>query len=511
MNLNIYQLSRVLSTQKVLALGLFRDSKVDSMTKYLFLFENIVNGKIKNDEEAKRALNYAQNSKSFVKFKERYTKKVLDYIILSDAHIEINENLYEEHIRLLKLFVAGRFLLYHHQNANGVKIFIHIYKQSKKLELFDLQLFAGLELRTNYAFINPDKKKYVYYDKELEKIQKDLNKNLNLSKFYDQLSHESKSSKEENVEEYKKMVLHKSKSFLESIEESDSLTYKNQVHQIAAFTFTLNNQLEESIKISKESVSLFEQSEHIPRYNLYVAYKDIMSTYLKLKDIENAKIYLDKTLSMFTKKHYNYFRMKSLEYTIYAYSKDYFSLFTTTARVLSSKPLYTFKNAVQEWKLREAFANILLESGQIEMDQIKHVKYKKFKLSKFINEVDTFSKDKRGTNISILVVELMHFLIRKQYNKLHERLEALNAYTYRYLRKDETLRSNCFIKMLLKIPEAEYHPLRTIRYVTKYEKKLRETPFEISLKAVDVEIIPYEHLWDIILEILKDNLKKKKH
>ena len=50
--------------------------------------------------------------------------------------------------------------------------------------------------------------------------------------------------------------------------------------------------------------------------------------------------------------------------------------------------------------------------------------------------------------------------------------------------------------MLLKIPEAEYHPLRTIRYVTKYEKKLRETPFDIFV--LDIKRIIVDELLDAI-------------
>jgi uncharacterized protein YdhG (YjbR/CyaY superfamily) len=62
--------------------------------------------------------------------------------------------------------------------------------------------------------------------------------------------------------------------------------------------------------------------------------------------------------------------------------------------------------------------------------------------------------------------------------------------------------------MLLKLPEAEYHPLRTERYVTKYKKKLLENPYEVSMKEIAIEIIPYEQLWDITIEILNKNLGK---
>ena len=510
MNLDIYLLSKLVSKQKVKALGLFKDQKINSETNYLFLYKNIIDNKIKNDTEAKRELNYSNNSKAFIKFKERYTNKIIDYISLSDAHVKSNEYINEEHYKLLKLFAVARLIHYLQQRTNSVKMYRHIFNQAQKLELLDLQLFSGIELRQHYAFIEPDKKLYNYYDKELDRIQSNLAKSLKLSKFYDKLSHENITSKEENIATYRENILDESMKLLSDIEEKDTFLYKSKAYEIAAFAYTVNNKLEQSIKISKKSVSLIKGTEYVPVYKLIIAYKDIMATYLKLNDFTNAQIYLNKTLEKFTKQSFMYFRLKSIEFTIYANLKDYDSLFLTTIDVLSSKKMREFKNIVQEWKLREAFANILLETGRINKTLINTDNYKGFKLTKFLNEVDIFTKDKRGINISILIVELMHFLIHKRYERVVDKLDALNQYTFRYLRNDHTLRSNCFIKMLLKIPEAEFHPLRTIRYVKKYEQKLKENPFEISLKEIDVEIIPYEHLWEIILEILDLNLVKKK-
>jgi len=344
----------------------------------------------------------------------------------------------------------------------------------------------------------------------LEFIQKKLNKSLDLDKFYDDTSHKFVVTKQNLAEKIKEETLNLSEEFLEGIENDDTYLYKSKVYEIAAYAYTINNELEKSIEISKSSIQLSEVKDHVPRYKLYSAYKDIISNYLKLNEYDEARIYLNKILDMSTMESYNYFQMKGLEFTLYAFSKDYENLYSITLDIISSKGLKDFQIHLEQWKLREAFANVLLESGRIDPKITQHPKYKKFRLNRFLNEVELFSKDKRGTNISILVVELMHFLIRKEYNKLNNRLDALNQYTYRYLRNDHTLRSNCFIKMLLKLPEAEYHPLRTERYVKKYEKKLRENPFEVSLKSIDVEIIPYEQLWEIIIEILGDNIKNKK-
>ena len=511
MTLDIYQLSKLVSKQKVLAIGLFKDNKIDSETKYLFLFENIISDKITNDKEAKKALNYSEDSKAFLKFKERYTKKILDYIMLSDTTVKGGEFINEEYCRLLQLYSVARIIQYKKPSPNAFKLYNYVYHQSKKYEFIDLQLLAALPIRAHHAYQVPDKKKYKDFKKELDFLQKKLNKRLELDKFYDEVSHAHVSTKLDLGEDFKQDLLQESEEFIDRIEEDDTYLYTSKVLELAAYAYTVNEDLEKSIDISKQSVELSKQQDFVPRYKIFLAYKDIISNYLMLGQYDNAQKYLQEILELSTVRSYNFFFLKGLEYSLYANIKDYKNLYLITLDVLDSKTISNFQIHFEQWKIREAYANVLLESGKIDESIMEHAKYKKFRLNKFLNEVEMFSKDKRGINISILVVELMHFLIRKEYDKLLNRLDALNQYTYRYLRNDETLRSNCFIKMLLKLPEAEYHPLRTERYVKKYEKKLRENPLQISLKSIDVEIIPYEDLWDIIIEILGKQSKKKKY
>jgi hypothetical protein len=510
MNLDIYQLTKLLTKQKVLALGLFKDNKIDTETKYFLFYEKILSNEIRNDTEAKIALNYPKKSPAFLKFKERYTKKVLDYILLFEASIKSNEFINEEFYRLLKLYTAGKIILYKQQFSNATIIFKYIIDSATKHDFLDLQLYSSIELRKLYGFLKPDKKLFKFYAEKSIEIEVEFLKRLTLDQIYDKVSHDFTAIQLKDVDQFKKETLDKGVKLLEIIKDSSSIISKTKAYEIVSFAYTINNQLEDSINISKESISLLQQSESSPKYKIHLAYKDIVSAYLKLKDFDSATLYLHKTLALFTQKNINYFRMKSLEYLLYAFSKDYNNLFIITLEVLNSKELKQHNALLEEWKLREAFVNLLIEANKIDEKYLNSTKYKKFRLNRFLNEVNHFAKDKRGINISIHVVELMHFLIRKEYDKLIDRLDALNQYTYRYLRNDSTLRSNCFIKMLLKIPEAEYHPIRTARYVSKYEKKLLQNPLEILLKSVDVEIIPFENLWEIIIEILGLNLKEKK-
>jgi hypothetical protein len=510
MNLDIYQLSKLLTKQKVIALGLFKDNKIDTETKYLMFYEKIIANEIKNDKEAKKALNYSKNSPAFLKFKERYIKKVLDYILLFEASVKSNEFINEEYYRLLKLYTAGKIIQFKHQLSNATVIFKYIFDLARKYDFLDLQLYSALELRKLYGYLVPDKKLFDYYEIKLDEIETEFKTKLTLDKIYDKVSHDYTAIKLKDENLFKKDTLSKGVKLLETIKESTSVASKTKAYEIVSFAYSINNRLEDSISISKESILLLEESESASKLKISLAYKDILSAYLKLRDFDNATLYLHKTLALLTQKSVNHFRMKSTEYLLYAVSKDYNKLFKVTMEVINSKELKQHQVLLEEWRLREAYINILIESGKVDKKLINASNYPKFRLNKFLNEIEVFSKDKRGINISILVVELMHFLIRKEYDKLMDKLDALNQYTYRYLRNDSTLRSNCFIKMLLKIPDAEYHPIRTARYVSKYEKKLKANPLEVLLKSVNVEIIPFENLWEIIIDILDVNLKSKK-
>ncbi|WP_284284865.1 hypothetical protein, partial [Portibacter lacus] len=58
--------------------------------------------------------------------------------------------------------------------------------------------------------------------------------------------------------------------------------------------------------------------------------------------------------------------------------------------------------------------------------------------------------------------------------------EDLAAESLGYSGPSDAFRSNCFIKMLAKLPDANYHPVRWERCVKKYRKRLEEHPFELS-------------------------------
>ena len=81
-------------------------------------------------------------------------------------------------------------------------------------------------------------------------------------------------------------------------------------------------------------------------------------------------------------------------------------------------------------------------------------------------------------------------------------MEAIEKYCSRYLKQNETFRSSAFIKALLQIPAAAFRPDQVTAKAQKFIDQLRSQPLEVAYQTHEIEIIPYEHLWEMAVDTL---------
>ncbi len=113
-----------------------------------------------------------------------------------------------------------------------------------------------------------------------------------------------------------------------------------------------------------------------------------------------------------------------------------------------------------------------------------------------------YSRDKRGYNVAILIFQLVHYLQQRLLEPVLVRLERLRKYQQRHLRDAATLRSRTFLRLLLLLPEAEFDPKELAQRDKALLTTLRQAPLAGEADA-EVELIPYENLWKLILYVLR--------
>lgn len=206
---------------------------------------------------------------------------------------------------------------------------------------------------------------------------------------------------------------------------------------------------------------------------------------LQLKDYNAAQRYIEDALSIVESGSYN--SIICLIYqAILGFHSDQLDLVTDAIR--RSRVYRKYPAVEEQWKIIEAYAHLLdIETGH------------KFRVSRFLNDVPIYSKDKRGNNIAIIILQIMFHLKSNEKGKIIDKMETLKTYAYRYLRRDDTFRSNCFIHMLLCLPKAHFHPISLQRHARNYVNRLG------TFQSGEVEIIPYEKLWKEVLRILEES------
>jgi hypothetical protein len=110
--------------------------------------------------------------------------------------------------------------------------------------------------------------------------------------------------------------------------------------------------------------------------------------------------------------------------------------------------------------------------------------------------------DKAGSNLNLITIQILFLILDKDFSAIIDKVDALSAYTHRHLRRNETYRSNCFIKMLLQLVKGDFHPSAVKRKAEPYYKKLLEVPLSKAKQDYELEIIPYETLWEFLVESL---------
>ncbi len=154
---------------------------------------------------------------------------------------------------------------------------------------------------------------------------------------------------------------------------------------------------------------------------------------------------------------------------------------------------------LQHFLIFQAYAYFLCKIGKI----INVTTEKEFRLNKFLNEVPEYSKDKQGVNIPIILIQILFFLADQKHHLIIDRMDSLKLYAYRYLKKDENFRSQCFIRMLGEMVRAGFKRQGTVFRTQALMDKLKSVPIDTYPSTAENEIIPYEDLWEMVLGLLK--------
>ncbi len=270
--------------------------------------------------------------------------------------------------------------------------------------------------------------------------------------------------------------------------------------------YSTGHKFAEGLEACDEAVAFFEKKPFEMKTQIGIFLNQKAACCLNLKKYDLGIETIIRNRSLLEEGTYNWFNNSLLHVKILLHKGGYRDSWINF-QMLKNQPSVAKQNKVtqEEIQILEAYLSYLIYAKAIEPDEETEKSVKRFRLSRFLNEVPTFSKDKRGSYISVLVVQVMWTIIDVNTRDiLVERMEALEKYRSRYVRNNENPRTHLFISLVKELIRSDYNPAKLTRRVPKILEKMSLLPAEINPMGQTAEVMPYEAIWGFMLKSLTE-------
>jgi hypothetical protein len=259
----------------------------------------------------------------------------------------------------------------------------------------------------------------------------------------------------------------------------------------------LPGNFEEIIRITTNAERAFAQGKlNRKRFDSRFTKYYSLYAHLRARRLDEGLELAEEYLKAFSRSTSNWFSMLE-NYFLLAMHSGRYVLAGDILRRAQQNPFIAklARPAEQRWELMRAYLYFVRpeEAG-----------LRSLHFAQLVQSIPDHSRDKRGYNVAILILQFLHYLRQNNVEALLARLESLRKYEKMHLRDASTVRSRMFFK-LLQLTVKENFDEHTCRVKgAALHERLQLTPPPGEAFA-EIEIIPYEALWELTLDVLKQS------
>lgn len=472
--------------------------EIENPSKEQQLYNGVLSGIYKTDEEAAKGM-YDSDiyDQRFRMLKSRLRHKLYDLLfhmefndgrfkIATQHHLECKEYIYKANI----LFTSGEYSMAEKQINKAIAI-------AEPAEFTSI-LIEGYEL---LRVMHSNNCKPTDFDEVVEKL-KVLRKVYNVEQYADDvffrnsmLLKKSVHSRNVNIQTTSDNVM-----ILENLwKDTNSVNIYEKYYRLKIWHCELVGDYDRIIDLTLQAEKDLDRgtinfTRFDVRYNVYIR----TYAYLCVKNFEAGFKSAAEGKDMIENSTRNWFAHMENFFLLYMHSKKYDKAEEIINEVYDNTSLKKVSQSASErWRLFRAYLNFAVPERQI---------IKRLTFNDFYTSMTFYNKDKKGYNISLIILEFLHMLGKNKFDVALSKLDNLEKYYYRYLNEPgKNPREKQFFKLIKVLVNAGFDTQVAAengqKYVEKLSQKSKHEPF------TDPEIIPYEHLWELMLTTIAKNKK----
>lgn len=470
---------------------------VAAKSKLLALWEGIAKGRFSTDEAAAKSLyNEGYEGSNYRKLKSDLRERLVDAVLEIDGNQKTYSDYQKAYYECHRQWTVVRILTGQNANSAALSLATRLLRQAEKYDFTLLAMDIASYLRTQYGLRESNDRKFKEAHEIFERYRKTYDAESEAEALYTTLVVRYVNNRSAQNE-----ISLLATEYWEQIRPAmeQHATYKLQMYgfMIGLMRHTTTNDHNKALEICNEAIHFFSTRSYEPRVPLQIFYYQRLICNIQLRQFEEGQISADYCLKVMQEGTFNWFKYRELYLQLSLHTGQFCQAADTLTETINHARFEFLPENVKEiWRIYEAFIHYLILAGKAHSDGINP----KFKLAKFINETPIFSKDKSGINVAIIVIKLLLLLQERKFSQVLNEVEAVEQYCYRHLRGDHVKRSYFFLKMLLYIPTSGFDPVQTAIKAERYLQKLKETHLQLTDQTHEIEVIPFEVLWDMALD-----------
>ena len=477
------------------------DSKANADTKLMQLYNGIRSGKLKNDNEAKKCLYpNKEDSNAYYKLKHTLRERLFNTVFFIDTKSSKHSDIHNAHLYIQKITALIQILITKGLKQNAIYMAKKGLKIATQYEFTEEKLSMLRILRFHDGTLSGNDKKFQEYDALINKSSDLLRSEVKVEGFYYKILKLYVNNKSTKPYVFKTASEH-IVELEEFVPQKPSANWTYHYAMISIAKFMSINDYSKTLEVCDQALTKIQSLSFEHTKSLVNISSQAIACCIQLKQYEKGESFINIGIKFIQKGMFNWFKFKELHLTLCFHTQNYAKAWEIFNQTIVHKKFAKLPDNIKEvWKIYEAWLHFFIQTKILKIDIPETSKT--FNIFKYANEVPVFYKDKRGLNIPIHISQIALLLQQKKYNTIIDRMEAIEKYKDRYIDKNYNFRSNIFINMLMTIPKTSFNRKQTIEKTTKYRQKLEKVSIDIANQSADIEILPYEHIWDVLLEYL---------
>lgn len=475
------------------------------------LFHHISEGKINTDAEAK-ALLYGDGYKGFKynMLKERFKDKLYTNVLFVQPRKRDTRSYAHNAYYCHKYYIVAKLLLMIVAKNAGRNLMRKVLLRAQTYQVYEIALLAAIALRrqTLEQGNRKDFNIYVALNKNILALMQAENEAEEQNDALMMYFTTSYAARPELIEQAKKNCTYINK--LKNIYNTYNLNQAYFHSQI--FLFDLQNNYTATLAAcnSFESYLLSQPNFYSPvRHGNLIIQK--LNSYLYLEKYTEGLELAQKSANFHEAKEGNWLALKEMHFLLALRNSDY----AQACEVYKEVNNMLYKNIDQRqkelWYFFSGYLWLCLSSDNlIGLRNEVFNKLKDFKLSKLLNEVPLYTKDKEGLNLSLGILQLALLLQGKEFDRVVDKIEHIKTYIHKYISRKSGARDHVMLKLALLLPKYNFEADVLEKKALPHLEKLKTlTSREQTYNRTHIEVIPYHLLWKIILRDLKSVVSKQ--